>query len=104
MSKSIVEFMVGSKLVVDSNEECQDRVVVEGFSFKEGVDLDETLALVVRGFSQKEGVDLVEACPLVGGFEVPREDPCLQVDESPLQLMNTFAILYFKINELLSML
>jgi hypothetical protein len=27
---------------------------------KEGVDLDEILALVTRGFSQKEGVDLVE--------------------------------------------
>jgi hypothetical protein len=69
-SKPIMESMIDSKLAVDGSiEEYKDRVV--GFSQKEGVDLDEILALVTRGFSWKEGVDLVEGfSSVVQGFEV----------------------------------
>lgn len=34
-----------------SMEECQDKVVTEGFSQQDGAELDETLTLVVAGFS-----------------------------------------------------
>jgi len=54
----VVELVIVSKLATNGSiVEYQDKVF--GFSQKEGVDFDQTLALVIRGFSQKEGAHLV---------------------------------------------
>ena len=59
VTEPIVELVTDSLITVDgSMEACQDKVVIEGFSQQEGVNLDETLTLVVIGFFKEEGVDL----------------------------------------------
>jgi hypothetical protein len=53
--ESVIDSLIAAN---GSMEEYQDKVVTEGFSQQEVVDLDETLTPVVGGFSQEEGVSL----------------------------------------------
>lgn len=50
------------------DEEYRDKVVTEGFTQQEVVDLNETLPPMVGGFSQEEGVSL--DAPAILGFSV----------------------------------
>jgi hypothetical protein len=69
VTESAMESMIDSLIAADgSTEKYQDKVITEGFSQQEVVDLDETLTPKIRGFSQEERValdGLMHAPPLL---------------------------------------